>query len=363
MLKIAYVPRLYDGVEPAKELNSIHGYFLRHADVFEDYGIRLTLNGKPEDNDIAWIGNKVWNEKIGEYRDLPLIQELIMDSSWLDLKARQCLRDDKVIGMTRGCILNDLDLYNGTVFQIAYHAKLIYESDTTAFEDSPYPANLTLSIEDLEKMMVSPSFAHLLRHDDIYKWVETHVDEATGGGDRTISCHFVGAIEFVRSSITHHRHIAADIVAAISGSLSVGTESRQSESRMNRVEYYESIRRSKVCVSPWGYGERCHRDYEAILSGCVLVKPDTSHIAMYPDMFDPLHGCYIPCRTDFSDLKEIVEDVNLNWGKYQNMRENALKFLLDSYRPENAIKGMAQEILDKYNTYSSKTVASITATG
>ena len=363
MLNVAYLPRLYDGVEPTKESNTIHGYFLKHADVFESYGVRLTLNGKAEDNDLAWIGNGVWDSKMPEYSGLPLIQELVLDSSWLDLRGRKCLQNERVIGMTRGCVLRDLEEYNRTFFQASYHSKLIYEADEEKFEDKPKRANLILTTEELKKMIVSPSFAHLLRHNAIYSWAENNVDIATGAGERTTSCHFVGAVEFIRSAITHHRKLAADIVNSVPGSLSVGNESRQSDNRMNRAEYFDTLRRSRVCVSPWGYGERCHRDYEAILCGCVLVKPDTSHLAMFPDMFDPMVGCYIPCRTDFSDLKDIIEDVNLNWSSYQDMRVKALQYLLESYKPTNAIKGIAQDILDRYQIYSDNTAVKVAATG
>lgn len=36
-------------------------------------------------------------------------------------------------------------------------------------------------------------------------------------------------------------------------------------------EFYELLRDVKFFVSPYGYGEFANKDYEAILSGCVLV--------------------------------------------------------------------------------------------
>ena len=37
------------------------------------------------------------------------------------------------------------------------------------------------------------------------------------------------------------------------------------------AQFYEFLRDVKFFVSPYGYGEFANKDYEAILSGCVLV--------------------------------------------------------------------------------------------
>lgn len=361
MLNIAYLPRLYDNVVPEKESNSIHGYFLKNRHVFEDNGINLNLHGTPASNDLAWIGNGVWDNHKKEYSKLPLIQELVTDSSWLDRKSRLLLKDTQVIGMTRGGVLRDLAAYNEPGFDGSYHARLILESTPDAFDQSPQSVNIPLSKPELEKMIVSPSFAHILRHEKLYEWATNNRDIAIGGGNRRIKSHFVGAVEFVRQSVSTHRKLAYDIVAKCADSLSVGTETRKSDNRMNKSEYLKSLRESKVCVSPWGYGERCHRDYEAILSGCVLVKPDTSFLEMFPDLFDPARDLYVPCRVDFSDLPEIIDDINNNWSKYQDMRERALQFLLDGFDPGRAIGILADGLLERYETHTcNKEVVDVT---
>jgi hypothetical protein len=67
--------------------------------------------------------------------------------------------------------------------------------------------------------------------------------------------------------------------------------------------YLREMRSSKICVSPFGYGEICWRDFEAILCGCLLVKPDMSHIETWPNIFIPFQT-YVPIKWDFSDLEE-----------------------------------------------------------
>lgn len=65
------------------------------------------------------------------------------------------------------------------------------------------------------------------------------------------------------------------------------------------------MRRSKIGFSPFGYGEVCWRDYESVMAGAVLLKPDMSHIETAPDIFVPWET-YVPVNWDLSDFEETV---------------------------------------------------------
>jgi hypothetical protein len=73
--------------------------------------------------------------------------------------------------------------------------------------------------------------------------------------------------------------------------------------RVSQEQYYHEMRRSRICVSPFGYGEICWRDFEAVILGCMLIKPDTRHIRTSPDIFVPFET-YVPVKWDFSDLAD-----------------------------------------------------------
>lgn len=75
--------------------------------------------------------------------------------------------------------------------------------------------------------------------------------------------------------------------------------------RVGQDEYYREMLRSKMCVCPFGYGELCWRDFEAALCGCLILKPDMSHVEAAPDIFVP-HQTYVPLAWDYSDLEEKV---------------------------------------------------------
>ena len=71
------------------------------------------------------------------------------------------------------------------------------------------------------------------------------------------------------------------------------------------VKYLRELGCSKITFSPFGYGEVCWRDYEAMALGSLLIKPDMDHLEVNPDMFIP-YDTYIPLAWDFSDFDEKV---------------------------------------------------------
>ena len=75
------------------------------------------------------------------------------------------------------------------------------------------------------------------------------------------------------------------------------------QKRVTREEYYSEMMNSKICLSPFGFGEICWRDFEAIICGCMLVKPDMGHVDTLPNLFRPFET-YVPVRWDYSDVYE-----------------------------------------------------------
>lgn len=76
--------------------------------------------------------------------------------------------------------------------------------------------------------------------------------------------------------------------------------------RVSQREYYNEMLQSKICVSPFGYGDVCIRDYEAAALGCLLIKPDMKHVEAKPNIFQPFKT-YIPVSWDYSDLEEKIQ--------------------------------------------------------
>lgn len=68
-------------------------------------------------------------------------------------------------------------------------------------------------------------------------------------------------------------------------------------------QYNREIKRSRLVFSPFGWGENCWRDFEAVCHDCLLIKPSMSHLKTEPNIF--IEGeTYVPVRWDFADLEE-----------------------------------------------------------
>jgi hypothetical protein len=100
--------------------------------------------------------------------------------------------------------------------------------------------------------------------------------------------------------------------------------------RVDQQGYYQEMRSSRISISPFGYGELCWRDFEAVLMGSLLVKPDMSHIRTEPDIF-VANKTYVPVRWDFSDLAETCSRYLEDDQARNAITERAYKTLSDYY--------------------------------
>ncbi len=92
--------------------------------------------------------------------------------------------------------------------------------------------------------------------------------------------------------------------------------------RVSRLRYLNEMRNSKMIVSPFGWGELCYRDFEAMVNGALLVKPDMSHIETWPDLYKP-HETYVPFNWDLADVNEVIREMLHNKHKREEITTNA----------------------------------------
>jgi hypothetical protein len=126
-------------------------------------------------------------------------------------------------------------------------------------------------------------------------------DFPVGASDRPVDVSFAGRIDypdfgnsFHGSMITSHRVMAIEAISKL-------PHACRTSSGLNAIpfqDYVHQLLSSKIIVSPYGYGETCFRDWEAIFAGALLIKPSIDHIEGFP--------FHVPCKPDFSDLAEVV---------------------------------------------------------
>lgn len=198
-------------------------------------------------------------------------------------------------------------------------------NDTNLIE---YESGWNPAFADVERLVVDPL---VFKQKVVVGWnFATHpplirmlLSGFTPPGHRPLSIHCRMAAPTDRDSwYSHMRGRAFDAVSHLRDVLGAGHHVLAERKRLDPKEYFAELRRSRMCFSPFGYGEVCWRDFEAIACGAVLVKPDMGHIRTDPDIYIP-HETYIPVRWDFADLGEACKRYVDDPGELARVSQNA----------------------------------------
>ena len=125
---------------------------------------------------------------------------------------------------------------------------------------------------------------------------------------------------------TRMRQEALDKVTALEPRLKVVCRGR-----VSREDYFNELFDAKLCFSPFGYGEVCWRDFEAMFTGSLLLKPDMSHLDCYPEVFVP-YDTYVPLAWDLSDFDEKVEHYLNHPAQCEIISRNAFERLHEYFK-------------------------------
>jgi hypothetical protein len=112
-----------------------------------------------------------------------------------------------------------------------------------------------------------------------------------------------------------------------------------------RRQFVAELRQSKMCLSPFGYGEVCWRDFEAMACGALVLKPDMSHVRLATDFFRP-NETYVPLRWDFADLEEKVAHFARHTDERIALATRAYRVLRES-QMDAAMSASVKAILNK----------------
>lgn len=112
-------------------------------------------------------------------------------------------------------------------------------------------------------------------------------------------------------------------------------------SRVSVKKYLAELCLSKAVFSPFGWGEVCFRDYEAIACGALLIKPDMSHMITEPNIYIP-HETYVPIAWDYSDAVEQIDEYLSHPAKAKKVVKNAREALSEYYRSAHFVNTLAR---------------------
>jgi hypothetical protein len=110
--------------------------------------------------------------------------------------------------------------------------------------------------------------------------------------------------------------------------------------------YTQEIKKVKAVLSPFGFGEVCFRDFEAVLNGAILIKPEMDHITTWPNIYKP-NETYIPIKWDASDLIEKVEYLLQNPKEFLEMSQFAFELIQQAFE-EKDLK--VEEMIENINS-------------
>jgi len=178
-----------------------------------------------------------------------------------------------------------------------------------------------------EKIVLAPCY-HALDEIDVFAALRDYTAKP-----RQKIAHFRGRMSYDKcEEITKHRLAAFYQTKKVPNSTTVRT-------RVCESTYLAELLDSHIVVSPWGFGETCWRDAEAMYAGCVLVKPNTDYVQTWPAYFKA-NETYVPCDVMFNDLPEVCESIMDNWKNYKDMREQNRERLLKSIEPQAIVDQM-----------------------
>jgi hypothetical protein len=136
-----------------------------------------------------------------------------------------------------------------------------------------------------------------------------------------------------------HRHRHEGLTALLKGDFTMVSE------KVDKRNFLTTMRRCKIVVAPWGIGERIASDQFAILSGAVLVKPDTGFMVTHPNIYDERY--YYPCSPDWSDVVDTVERVLQNYEEAVQKTMLARKLLI-SHNTESIVSYFYKNVISAF---------------
>lgn len=185
---------------------------------------------------------------------------------------------------------------------------------------------------DYNKISLGWSILHYFRLREILS-LETE-DILQSDHHRPIDVFFAGSLDYdnrggLRPSgdiISDHRKKCVEVLESIKGCEKLIVKGKH----LGLDAYNQIICNSKVVVSPWGWGEPCYRDFEAILAGCTLIKPVTNFVKSACGIFENSHCTWT--TPDFSNLGNDIAMALRDFKKKQTERINSREMIIKAVK-------------------------------
>jgi len=136
---------------------------------------------------------------------------------------------------------------------------------------------------------------------------------------------------------SRYRQISVEALKPLEDDYQVAISSKHQNNLVSHRQYRRELKRSKIVFSPFGWGEHCWRDIEAIVNNCLLVKPSMDHINTQPNFLIE-NETYVPVKWDYSDLTEKIEYYLQHWEEAHKIIEKANQVYHSYFQERKFIK-------------------------
>ncbi len=141
----------------------------------------------------------------------------------------------------------------------------------------------------------------------------------------------------------HRLHVCEQLAALSSKYTIVATKNK-----VDLKSYYRELESSRISFSPFGYGEICPKDFEAMIKGCLLLKPSVDHLITYPQIHIE-NETYVPVAWDLADLEEKITYYLERPEEQRRITANAAK-AYEKFFTERGFLAKIEEILRRLDT-------------
>jgi hypothetical protein len=119
---------------------------------------------------------------------------------------------------------------------------------------------------------------------------------------------------------------------------------------VGRRKYLKELLDSKIIVSPFGWGEICYRDFEAFIYGCLLIKPNMSHLTTFPEVYLE-NETYLPINWEINNLESSIIEIVNNYEEYIPIAKRGQDLFRYCYEDGNGFVNHFENIIEKvYHT-------------
>lgn len=169
--------------------------------------------------------------------------------------------------------------------------------------ETRWPTPEPITLEMAQKIKMAFSFAAYPHLEPLRRLEPVDLSKS-----RPYVAHFAGTVDYGDDPkigwLSKHRR---DAVAALAGAGIPGPKINFPERAMQFDSYFRTLTESQHVFSPFGLGEPCYRDFEAVLAGCCVVKPSMGYVVTIPyEFYEIPQISRFRVAADYSDAAAVL---------------------------------------------------------